>query len=261
MTDIYLSDSIILEENQEGYLSLHLRRKDKHNALNPEMIESLLKVLSIVKNKQKDFSFLVLLSHANHFCAGADLAYMKAQNLKSFEENLDDAKRLAHIFYSLASLDIPVVAFVHGASIGAGLGLLTCCDYVLAVESAKFATTEVRLGLVPSVIGPYLVRKLGVSQSQAIMLSGKSFDAYSAKSIGLIHAISSDQEFEPAKSELIEHFLTLKPHALKQTKTLLLKTSPLPNLDMIEYTSRLIAKVRISREAQDGMQGFFEKRS
>ena len=260
MTDIYVSDSIILEENLEGYLSLHLIRKEKHNALDSKMIASLLKAFSVVRERQKEFPFLIIFSHAKHFCAGADLIYMKSQSSKSLDDNISDAKELAHVFYSLSSLEIPVIAFTHGVAIGSGLGLLACCDYVLSADNAKFATTEVKLGLVPSVISPYLIRKLGVSHSQAIMLSGKTFDADYAKDIGLIHMLSSESEFEVAKSNLIEHFLTLKPQALKLTKALFLKTCPLPSQDMIEYTSRLIAKVRVSKEAQDGIQDFLETR-
>jgi methylglutaconyl-CoA hydratase len=203
---------------------------------------------------------LLLEGEGNVFCAGADLAYMKEQAEAGAERNLENARELARMFASLAGFPAPVVSCVQGAAIGGGLGLAVCSDFVLADPKAVFATSEVMLGLVPAVISPYIVRKLGLAHAAPLMLTGRRILARDALASGLVQRLVEPEETgEEALDKVLREFLCAGPRAARATRELLRRIAPLPGPDLFEHTAGAIAAARASSEGQAGLQAFFQK--
>jgi methylglutaconyl-CoA hydratase len=202
----------------------------------------------------------VLEGEGGVFCAGADLAYMKEQAAAGPGPNLENARELGRMFAALASFPAPVVACVRGAAIGGGLGLAACSDFVLAEPMAVFATSEVTLGLVPAVISPYLVRRLGLAHAAPLMLTGRRILAPEAMGAGLVQRLVQPSEtLEEALGKVLEEFLCAGPEAARATRGLLLRIAPLPDPELFEATAAAIAAARASREGQAGLQAFFDR--
>lgn len=251
-----------VEKSERGVFKIILSRPEVKNALNAEMICELsaqLSALADIKN-ENEFRLLVLLGDGPVFCAGADLKYMRAQSALSEQRSLEDAKNLAELFFKLANQPVPVLSFVQGAAIGGGLGLAMCSDFVLATEDSLFATTEVRLGIVPGVISPYIVRRIGLAHCSDFMLSGTRLNAQLASQKGIVNRVVSSADFEKACTEVVEHFLNAGPCAARRTKELLLKIAPLPDRNLFDFTASSIARARCSPEGQAGLAAFFEKK-
>lgn len=259
----FLGQHVQVESHPFGVKKMFLTRPDARNAFHAEMIEEIIaaldKLLSI--ENTLDMRLLVIEGAGSTFCAGADLSYMKEQAQKNETQNLEDARTLAKMFYTLASFPTPVVCAVRGAAIGGGLGLVACADYTLAHENSIFATSEVLLGIVPGVISPYVVRKIGASQGSAFMLTGKKMDAQQALSIHLIHKITTEKEWNENLEHIIQDFLKAGPQAARMTKELIQNCSPLPDHNLRELTTQKIARARVSREGQAGLASFFEKKA
>lgn len=257
----FQGERVRLERLPHGVFRLVLARPERRNAFDGGMIAELATCLDELALLSPDALRIVLLDgEGDTFCAGADLAYMRAQTAASEGENLEDARRLGGMFRKLAALPVPVIGVVRGAAIGGGLGLAVCADAVLADAAAVFATTEVRLGIVPAVISPYILRKLGLAQAAPLMLAGTRIDAAEAHRIGLVHAVVEDAtSWEAALERTLREFLAAGPEAARRTKSLLLELSPLPDDDLQELTARTIARVRVSTEGQAGLKAFFDK--
>lgn len=254
--------SVRIEDYRSGVKKIILDRPDKKNAFNSKMIEEITTVFSAFSNVQNptDLRLVILIGNGDIFCSGADLNYMREQADKNFEENLVDAKKLSEMFFQIANAKCPVISAVRGAAIGGGLGLCACSDYVLGAESAVFATSEVRLGLIPAVISPYIIRKIGVAHASHLMLTGERITASRAHQIGLINQVISDTEFMNTLDKTIQSFLMAEPNAAWMTKELIQKSSPLPDSMISEYTARQIAFARSSKEGREGLRYFFEKK-
>ncbi len=254
--------SVRLEELPHGVMRLVLARPAVRNAFDEAMISEIsgaLGALALVP-QGAELRVLVLQGEGESFCAGGDLAYMKAQAAAGPEENLDDARALGRMFRRLAALPVPVLCHVHGSAVGGGLGLAACSDYVLADSAAVFATTEVRLGLVPGLISPYVIRRLGVAHASALLLTGQRVKAAEALRIGLVQRVLGPAE-DPggALAELLGQFLAAGPEAARRAKALMLAVSPLPGPELTEVTARAIAEARASEEGQEGLRAFFGK--
>jgi len=251
-----------LEALPHGVMRLVLARPEVRNAFDAAMISEISGALGALMHAPQGAELRVLLlqGEGETFCAGGDLAYMKAQAAATAEENLDDARALGRMFHRLAALPVPVLCHVQGAAVGGGLGLVACSDYVLADAAAVFATSEVRLGLVPGLISPYVIRRLGVAHAAPLLLTGQRVNAAEALRIGLVQRVlgSADVAGE-ALAELLGQFLAAGPEAARRTKALLHKVSPLPDADLLEFTARAIAEARASAEGQEGLRAFFEK--
>lgn len=233
-----------------------LTRPDVHNALDPETIAGLGEALEDLAGRA---SVVLLRGEGRSFCAGADLAYMKESAAYSEEENVADARRLAGLFATVRDFPGIVIAAVHGATFGGGVGLVAACDVVVASTRARFALSEVNLGLIPAVISPYLVGRMGEGACRAPVLLGYRMDAHEAQRRGLVDRVAEEDEFEEAIEKVLEEARGSAPEAIRECKELLAMVAEAPE-DMIERTARAIARVRVGAEAQEGLASFLEKR-
>ncbi len=202
---------------------------------------------------------LVFTGEGKLFSAGADVRYMRRLAERGEEESLVDARELAKLFHQLAEFPAPVVGAVRGAAIGGAFGLTVCMDHVLAEEGTVFSTAEVRLGIVPGVISPYIVRRLGLANASSLMMSGRRIGAEEAMRIGLVQNVAAPEAFEDTLQNVILEFLYAGPHAARRTKALIKKAHPLPDPELVEYTVGHIAQARCSQEGQAGLTAFFDK--
>jgi methylglutaconyl-CoA hydratase len=250
--------SFIYELDSRGVAQITLNRPEVHNAFNDEMISLLCNKLDEIADDES-IRLLVLTGNGKSFCAGADLNWMKGMKDYSEQENIDDSEKLADLFSKLNNLEVPVIGKINGAALGGGCGLIAVCDFVIATSEAKFGFTEVRLGLIPAVISPFVISKIGESNARAFFLSGQRFDSIVAERIGLIHLISKDLDEDCQKINL--EFLKAGPKAAKAAKKLInnvLKTSD-KNIQR-SLTTKAISKIRVSDEGQEGMNALLEKR-
>ncbi len=248
----------------QGITEVVLSRQDVHNAFNDEMIGSLTDTFNRL-GQEAGVRALVLRAEGASFCAGADLNWMKKMKAYGHEQNLKDSKALSGLFRALDALPMPVVGLVQGAAYGGGVGLVACCDYVLAAQEAMFALTEVRLGLVPAVISPFVMSKIGESAARAYFLTGARFDAGRAQQLGLVHECAPAAKLEEAYQKLLNVLLETGPVAAREAKDLVRAVKRLAAQEETElmhaHVCGTIARVRIGSEAQEGMGALLEKRT
>jgi len=260
---LFRGERICVEQLDHGVARLSLARPERRNAFDSTMIAELSSALfDLSVLDTSELRVLLLAGEGGVFCAGADLSYMQAQAAHSPEENLADARRLGALFHRLAAFPAPVICAVQGAAMGGGFGLAACADLVVAEASATFALSEVRLGLVPAVISPYVVRKLGLARAAPLMLSGRRFDGREAQACGFVqHLVLPGEPMGAVLSGQLLEWLQAGPEAARRTKALLLREVPLPDAELAEATARIIAEVRGGAEAHAGLQAFFDKAS
>ena len=194
------------------------------------------------------------------FSAGADVQWMSRMLGYSREENLADARRAASMFLALDRLPVPVIGRIHGAALGGGSGLAAVCDVVVSAEDAMFGFTEVVLGILPAMISPYVVRKIGLSAARELCLSGTRFTAERAQQIGLVHTLVPAGDLDAAVQAHVDLFLKAAPSAIRATKRLLTDVYGRRPADVLALTVDNIANQRVSAEGQEGMRAFLEKR-
>jgi len=250
--------SNLLVEQSNSVTTLTLNRVEVSNAFDEELIHTLTHTLYELS---RDVSQRIIVIQANgkHFCAGADLDWMKRSATFSERENITDAKALAMLMKTLNDMPQPTVAKVHGAVYGGAIGLLASCDIVIADSNARFCLSEVKLGLVPAVIAPYVIRAIGMRATKRFALSAEVFSADIARDLGLVHEVINDNSLDDAVNDMVKRLLTNAPNALAITKELLSELEPLKN-DILDQTAETIAAVRASEEAQEGLDAFFNKR-
>ena len=255
------ASTLRVESLSLGVKRIVLTRPDVRNALDETMLDELRDVLDHLATipDPEQMRLLLVAGEGKVFCAGADLAYMKRLAGKSLEESFEEAKGLASLFYKLADFPTPVIAVVQGAAIGGGLGLTVASDYVLAEDTAVLATSEVLLGIVPGVISPYIVRKIGLAAAAPLMLTGRRLSAREAVASGLVTRVVSAPELENVLQEVVLDFLAAGPEAQRRTKELLKRAQPLPGPELIDFTAEAIAKARCSPEGKKGLEAFFSK--
>lgn len=247
------------ERLAHGVARIVLARPELRNAFDADLIRGLTDTLGRLAS-DPGIRLLLLEGEGPVFCAGADLGYMRAQARADADANLADARALGGLFHALAAFPAPTLACVRGAAIGGGLGLVACCDEVLAEPGAVFATSEVRLGIVPAVIGPYVLRKVGPSAAAPLVLTGRRIRAEEALRLGLIHRLPAEGETcEEALETLVRDHLQAGPAAARRAKALLLAAAPLPDGALREATAQAIAEVRATPEAREGLDAFFAK--
>jgi methylglutaconyl-CoA hydratase len=261
-----MSDCLIVEKNN-GVTFVKLNRKDLHNAFNPELIAELTQTFKSLSD-DSETRVIVLSGEGPSFCAGADLNWMKSMVKYSKEENIADAKVMAKMFHTINFCKKPVIGKIHGAALGGGAGLIAVCDFVFAESNTKFGFTEAKLGLIPAVISPYVISKIGESWARAYFLSGERFDAEVALKMGLIHQVAPALEFEDKFKKILDGFLSAGPHASQIAKELTFNMMNFFKKDLIKnnweqmenYTCEMIAGRRASSEGQEGMNALLEKR-
>ena len=236
-----------------------MNRPDSHNALNADLIEALTRCFEELAEDQET-RVVVLSGEGRSFCAGADIGYMRETVGLSYEENLEDARRLAMMFWTIDECPKPVVAKVLGAAMGGGAGLLAVADVVVADSEARFAFSEVRLGIGPATIAPFVVRKIGTSHARSLFLTGERFDAERAREIGLVHRIVSRDGLDEAVEEKVGELLEGGPVAQATIKGLLRRLETTEPMDAPGLTARVISELRTGEEGQEGLAAFLEKR-
>jgi methylglutaconyl-CoA hydratase len=236
-----------------------MNRPDSHNALNADLIEALTRCFEELAEDQET-RVVVLAGEGRSFCAGADIGYMRETAGLSYEENLEDARRLAMMFWTIDECPKPVVAKVLGAAMGGGAGLLAVADVVVADSEARFAFSEVRLGIGPVTIAPFVVRKIGTSHARSLFLTGERFDAERAREIGLVHRIVSRDGLDEAVEEKVGELLEGGPVAQATIKGLLRRLETTEPMEAPGLTARVISELRTGEEGQEGLAAFLEKR-
>lgn len=244
-----------------GVARLALDRPPVHNAFDDALIGELTRVLALL-DADDAVRVVVLQGNGASFCAGADLEWMRRMAHYDHDENLADARALAAMLAALAHMAKPVVARVHGAAFGGGVGLIACCDIAVGTPRATFALSEARLGLIPSTIGPYVVRAIGERAAQRYFLTGERFPAAEALRIGLLHEVVEEAELDRRIAAIVDALMRAGPHAQAAAKDLLRAIGSGPiDAAMIADTARRIADVRASAEAREGLAAFLEKRT
>jgi len=247
--------------NVEGSIAkIILNRPEIHNAFNDIMLSELIEVFKEVRQRKSEIRVVILTGNGKSFCAGADLHWMRRMVNYSYAENVEDSKRLSECLYRLYTLPQPTIARVNGASVGGGMGLVAACDIVVAQEEAVFSLSEVKVGLVPACISPYVIKRAGEAKCREFFLSGERISAEKAFSAGLLNEIVPFDRLDPVVDRWKSQFLNNGPEALSVCKQLLEKIPSMSLDEAMEYTADGIAKLRISKEGQEGMNAFLEKR-
>ena len=255
------SHKVLLQVDARGVATLTLNRPEVHNAFDDEVIAVLTGHLHHLAGDES-VRVLVLNSNGKHFSAGADLGWMQRMADLTYEENMADAAGLAQLMSSLDNFPTPVLTIVQGAAYAGALGLLCCADYTLASTRATFCVSEVKLGLSPAVISPYVVRTMGARNARRYCLSAEVFDASEARRIGIVHEVAAEEGLTEVAAGVVGNWLNMGPNALKATKQLIRRVGATSiDADTILYTQALIAGIRVSAEGQEGLRAFFAKRA
>jgi methylglutaconyl-CoA hydratase len=253
----------LLIETDGPVVRVTLNRPEVRNAFNEELIAQLTSWAESVAAgaSRPDAPRVAVLAGAGKvFSAGADLTWMSKMVGYSREENIRDARAMAKMFEALDALPIPLVGRIHGAALGGGAGLAAVCDIVVAAEDAAFAFTEVKLGIIPAVISPYALAKIGRSAARELFLTGARFTAQRAREIGLVHAVTDLAELDRVVAKYVSDLLTSGPEAVAAAKRLIPEVTSRDRESAIEYSANAIAERRVSTEGQDGMRAFLDKR-
>ena len=249
-----------LDVRRDGSVEyITLNRPDVRNAFNDGTITELTWWADSVAAK-RDVRAVVLAGAGPVFCAGADLEWMKRMAGYSHQENLDDASDMARMFHSLDKLPVPLIGRVHGAALGGGVGLAAICDIVVAADDAVFGLTEVRLGLIPAVIAPYVINKIGRSFSRELFLTGARFSAARAAELGLVHAVTPPASLDETIGTYLNDLLAGAPGAHSAAKLLIAECSRRTTSESATICAEAIADRRASAEGQEGIKAFLEKR-
>ena len=245
----------------ESMAWVNLDRPEVRNALNPELIRELTEAFDWL-NSRDDIRVIILKGNGKCFCAGADLEYMKDMARYSYPQNLADAERLSKLFQTIYFCNKAVIVDVHGACIGGANGIIAAADIVIAEKETKLAFSEVRLGITPATISPFVVSKIGNTAAKELMLTGRRFTAAEAKDFRLVNVVVDESEMIDTERQYIDHFLHASPDAVAECKNLLRMVSGTDDRysPIFMQTSVAIANQRISKAGQEGMAAFFEKR-
>lgn len=252
--------ALIKVSEQNGIASVVLSRPDVRNAFNPDMIREITETFTGFA-KRKDIRLITLWGEGKAFCAGADLAWMKAMVNYSFDENREDSIKLSQMFESISLCPQPVLGVVHGAVFGGALGLVACCDYVIAEEGTQFCFSEVKIGIVPAVISTFVMKKAVPGLIRPLMISGQVFNVDKACATALVHEVVPKESGPDRVRELATQWLEAGPEASRETKRLLNDLTGMTDAEAKDRTTRLISERRVSTEGQEGLKSFLEKRN
>ncbi len=255
------SSSLLVAKQSSGVATLTLNRPDKHNALNRALILELQQALEEI-GQDDTVRVISLQANGKHFCAGADLNDMRESATFSQKENIEDASKLARLFQTLAQCSKPTIATIQGACFGGGIGLAACCDIAICDCDASFFFSETKLGLIPAMISPYIVKAIGHRAAKAHFLSAEIFDGPKAYEMGLCYDVVMREGLADRCDKIIHNLLNNGPKALEATKELIQSLESLP-IDTVlsEKLATLIATIRASDEGQEGLQAFLNKRA
>lgn len=249
----------LIVEQQASVCTIHLNRPEKHNAFDDALLIALCDTLSTLQ-QDKQTRLVVLRASGEHFSAGADMNWMRKMASYSEGENVEDARILAKALDLLYHCPIPTLAVVQGAAYGGGAGLVAACDMALCSTNARFCFSEVKLGLIPAVISPYVIKAIGARAAKYLFMTAEVFDAKHAEALGLVWRCVEPHELHNTLQQFQKDFLRNAPEAIAACKTLVHAVADQPiNNDLMEYTAKEIAARRVSKEAQAGLQAFLAK--
>jgi methylglutaconyl-CoA hydratase len=254
-----MSYRYLAASHQGGVEHLELNRPDVRNAFNEDVIAELTDWARVSRGDES-LRVVVLSGRGKVFSAGADANWMARMVDYSHEENVRDATKMAEMFLALDSLPCAIIGKIHGAALGGGAGLAAVCDIVVAEEQTVFGFTETKLGILPAVISPYVLPKIGPSAARELFLTGKRFSAARAKEIGLVHAVVPAAELDKTVAAYVDELLEASPTGVAAAKALIPKVWGRSPADAMDITSAAIAAQRVSPEGQEGLRAFLEKR-
>jgi methylglutaconyl-CoA hydratase len=249
----------LLIEIGDGVATLTLNRPEVHNAFDEHLIAELTAAFTEA-GAHDAVRAIVLRANGPSFCAGGDLGWMRRMANYSAAENLQDARALAELMRTVDTCPKPTLARVQGNAFAGGLGLLACCDIVVASAAAQFAVTEVRLGLIPAVISPYVVRAMGARQARRFCLTAERFSALQAEFLGVVHEVVAPEDLDQAIARHLHALKAAGPDSLHATKQLIAAVDQPLSAEIIEDTAARIARIRATSEAREGIAAFFDKR-
>src|SRR5262245_7554203 len=236
-----------------------LDRPDVHNAFNDELVRQITDAFTDL-GRRDDIRVVILCGNGKSFCAGADLNWMKRMVQYSNEQNLEDARALGRMFLAIAKCPKPVIARVHGSALGGGAGLVAACDIGIAIESVQFGFTEVKLGIIPAIISPFVIAKIGPGRAREFFITGERFLAPVAMSLGLIqHVVSHEMALDALVDSKVSQILTSAPCAIAAAKELVFGVAAQSLENSIEFAAQAIARSRAGVEGQAGMKAFLER--
>ena len=252
--------NVLISADSKGVATVTLNRPEVHNAIDDETIECLMRELRTL-GEDEDIRVVLLTARGESFCAGADLKWMKRTSKFSESENINDASALANLILTLDTLPQPTVALIQGPTYGGGVGLICACDIAIAARSSCFSLTEVRLGLIPAVISPFVINKIGESCTRRYFLTGERISSTDAERIGLVHDVVADEDLTVRGDTFVKLLLQGGPAAQAEAKKLIkdMRRHSLED-DLLVDLAKRIARIRVSDEAQEGMNAFLEKR-
>jgi methylglutaconyl-CoA hydratase len=245
----------LLVEEAGSVLSVTLNRPDVHNAFNDELIAEAIDLFGGIGASSA--RAVVLRGTGANFCAGADLNWMSRMVHYTRDENVRDSSLLAKMYALINECPLPIIGRIQGAAIGGGVGLVSVCDVAVAARDAKFGLSEVKLGILPAVISPYVIAKIGQSHARALFLTGERFDVERALRIGLVHRVADD--LDAAVDEIVKMLMTSGPEAVRECKKLIAFVAAHGLEDAVPYTIEAISARRVSAEGQSGMSAFLKK--
>ena len=244
-------------EGKVARVALH--RPQVRNAFNAVMIRDVTETFEHLQARD-DIDLIVLRGNGAGFSAGADVAWMRESLGRTSAENVEDARRMSAMFAAIDAMPQPVMAAVHGACLGGGMGLLAVCDCVIAADNAVFGFTETKLGIIPAVISAFVVPKIGESWARALFPGGEQFGADVAQRIGLVHWIAPPEELSAVVEARVRETRSAGPRAMREAKRLIADLRRRPPDEWRDMTSRRIAEIRTSDEGQEGLRAFLDKR-
>lgn len=254
------SARVLTRVDDYGNVTVTLNRPEVHNAFDPEMVTALTDVLEAIA-QDDSIRAVVIAGAGKSFCAGADIAHMRKSATFTKAQNYRNATESARMFHALYTLNKPTVAAVHGAVRGGGCGIIAACDIAIAAHTATFRLSEVKIGIIPAMISPYVISAMGERQARRYMLSGEEFDAAEAWRTGLVHDIVEEPGLATRVGEMLGQLYTSGPRAVQTIKQLIPQSAHSPiGAGIVAETSKIIADLRATPEAQEGLSAFLEKR-
>jgi len=247
-------ETLLIDQDKRGVVTLTLNRPEKRNALSARMIDEL---TSFTSSLTPDIRAVVIQGAGELFCAGGDLEWMNAQISADRQTRIAEARKLALMLKALNEIPVPLIAKVHGAAYGGGVGLACICDFVISSSNVKFGFTETRLGLIPSTIGPYVVGKMGEAKAREVFMSAKIFSGIDAKRLNIVSEISDD--LDQSVENHILSYLKTAPKAVGEAKALVRSLGATIDDKVIERTIEQLADIWEGEEARHGIEAFFSK--
>ena len=246
-------------QKDKGVITVSLNRPDVHNAMNEQLMKELTSCFKEIAN-DRAIRIVILTGNGKSFCAGADLNWMKSMAKYSKEENIQDSRLLLDLYETIYTCPKPVIGRVNGHAFGGGLGLFAVCDITIAIPNCKFAFSEAKLGIIPSVISTYIARRMKLLDMKRLFITGERFDSNYAKEVGLIDFVVDEKDFDDKIQKYVEILRSSGPKAIVEVKDLVDKYQKMDIVKYKEHTVKKIAELRVSKDGQEGINAFLEKR-